>query len=371
MFLKDLTTEELIAGLGQNGTAITPRMARQIQTLIFKHGQQSLPESAPKDFGHAKWRSVRQAVHVPQLKIIEKTVSPFDGFARYLFAGPDDQGFEAVRIPLLHKPGDEKYIVCASTQVGCGVGCSFCATGKMGFKRNLETWEIVDQIVQIQRDSPHPVRGVVFMGMGEPLLNYAKVINAAKILSAPCATAIDSKAITISTAGVVPAMRRFTKERHKYRLITSLHAATDDLRSHLVPINQNYPLHQIMDALREYQGVTRRRVLLAWTMISGVNMSRDQMRALKQITEGLRFTLDLLPVNDVTGKFQPPGKSEVNAFIDIIRSEVNCPIAVRYSGGKDVHAACGMLAGQHSAEAREERPAPPQLYYPSMSVDGL
>ena len=95
------------------------------------------------------------------------------------------------------------------------------------------------------------------------------------------------------------------------------------------------------------------------------------MRALKQITEGLRFTLDLLPVNDVTGKFQPPGKSEVNTFIDIIRSEVNCPIAVRYSGGKDVHAACGMLAGQHSAEARQERPAPPQLYYPSMSVDGL
>lgn len=366
MLLKNLTTEQIVAGFEERQTPITPRMARQIQTLVFKHGHQVLPETSPKDFGHAKWKTVLQNVQIPHLNLMEKKISPFDGFARYLFSGADGQGFEAVRIPLLHKPGDEKYIVCASTQIGCGVGCAFCATGKMGFKRNLATWEIIDQIVQISRDSAHPVRGVVFMGMGEPLLNYANVINAAKILSAPCATAIDSKAITISTAGVVPVMRRFTKERHKYRLITSLHAATDDLRNELVPLNANYPLREVMDALQEYQASTRRRVLLAWTMIAGVNMGRDQMRALKTLTGGLRFTLDLLPVNDASGRFKPPGKAEVNTFINIIREEVNCPIAVRYSGGKDVHAACGMLAGQHSEKQLAATPVPPQFYYPSM-----
>ena len=130
-----------------------------------------------------------------------------------------------MRIPLLHRPEDRKYVVCVSSQVGCALGCAFCATGRMGFRRNLATWEIVDQVVKIQADSPHPVRGVVFMGMGEPLLNYDAVIQAARILSEPCGMAIAGKAITISTVGIVPGIRRFTAERHPYRLVVSLTTA--------------------------------------------------------------------------------------------------------------------------------------------------
>src|SRR6185369_8339399 len=159
------------------------------------------------------WRllgQIRERVRIPKLTLVDKVVSPQDGFAKYLFRGDGPGDFEAVRIPLLHRPGDEKYVVCVSSQVGCGLGCVFCATGRMGFQRNLATWEIVDQVTQVQADSPHPVRGVVFMGMGEPMLNYDRVLRAAHIFSEPCGMAITAKAITISTAGVVPGIRRFT-----------------------------------------------------------------------------------------------------------------------------------------------------------------
>ncbi len=127
-----------------------------------------------------------------------------------------------MRIPLLHRPGDFKYVVCVSSQVGCALGCQFCATGRMGFRRNLAAWEIVDQVIKIQADSPHPVRGVVFMGMGEPMLNYDAVIRAARIFSESCGLAIGGKAITVSTVGIVPGIRRFTAEGHIFRLVVSL-----------------------------------------------------------------------------------------------------------------------------------------------------
>ena len=125
---------------------------------------------------------VRQSTHVPRLTLLEKRISPTDGFAKYLFQGEGSEPFETVRIPLLHRPGDEKYVVCVSSQVGCAMGCVFCATGRLGFRRNLAAWEIVDQVIQVRDDSPHPVRGVVFMGMGEPFLNYERVVCAAEIL---------------------------------------------------------------------------------------------------------------------------------------------------------------------------------------------
>ena len=145
--------------------------------------------------------NVRQWTAILRLTLVDKAVSPTDGFTKYLFRGDGPAPFESVRIPLLHRPEDLKYIVCVSSQVGCALGCAFCATARLGFQRNLAAWEIVDQVMQVQADSPHPVRGVVFMGMGEPLLNYDRVMRAARILSEPCGLAIDAKAITISTVG--------------------------------------------------------------------------------------------------------------------------------------------------------------------------
>src|SRR5207247_2893819 len=128
---------------------------------------------------------------IPQLHLIERAVSAQDGFTKYRFRGTGPAPFEAVRIPLLHRAEDPKYVVCVSSQVGCALGCAFCATARLGFQRNLATWEIVDQVMQVRADSLYPVRGVVFMGMGEPLLNYDRVMKAAQMLSEPCGMAID------------------------------------------------------------------------------------------------------------------------------------------------------------------------------------
>ena len=344
ILLKDLSTEELHGQLAPLGVSI--QLTRQVQKAVLLTGE--IPVSV-----RGRWSRllavVRQAVRVPALKLVERAVSPDDGFAKYLFEGEGPDRFEAVRIPLLHRPEDPKYIVCVSSQVGCALGCAFCATGRMGFRRNLETWEIVDQVVQVQADSPHPVRGVVFMGMGEPLLNYERVIRAAKILSEPCGLAIAGKSITLSTAGIVPGIRRFTAEGHPFRLVVSLTSAEPDQRRALMPIENRYPLAELMEAMRAYQVASGRRVTLAWTMIAGVNTRREDAQALARLTAGMPITLDLIDVNDPTGRFRPPSDEERNTFHDHLRAELGMPVARRYSGGAAIHAACGMLAGRNTS----------------------
>jgi 23S rRNA (adenine2503-C2)-methyltransferase len=226
------------------------------------------------------------------------------------------------------------------------MGCEFCATGAMGFRRDLAAWEIVDQVLKIQADSPLPVRGVVFMGMGEPLLNYDRVIQAARILSEPCGVAIAGKAITISTVGIVPGIRRFTAERQPYRLVVSLVSADPEQRRALMPVEGIYPTGELVEALREYHQVTGRRAILAWIMIAGVNTREADARQLADLTRGLPIKLDLIDVNDPTGRFQPPSAAELNAFRDALHEHLAMPVGRRYSGGRDVHAACGMLAGR-------------------------
>ena len=345
--LKDLTTEELHLRLAPMGVSIA--LTRQVQIAALRQG--TLPERLP---GHSSklLRAIGQVAEIPHLVLLEKLVSQ-DDFAKYLFRGEDAELFEAVRIPLLHRPQDPKYVVCVSSQVGCGLGCAFCATGRLGFRRNLATWEIVDQVVKIRDDSPHPVGGVVFMGMGEPMLNYDRVLRAAKILSEPCGLAISGKAITISTAGVVPGIRRFTAEQHPYRLVVSLTSADPDCRGKLMPIEKAYPLEQLMEAVREYHRASGRRVTLAWTMISGMNTRREDAQALARLIDGLPITLDLIDVNDPSGHFRPPSREELDAFRDDLRALVAMPVARRYSGGQDIAGGCGMLAG--GAIPRDER----------------
>jgi 23S rRNA (adenine2503-C2)-methyltransferase len=290
--------------------------------------------------------TVRQRTAIPRLTRLRKAVSPQDGFTKYLFHGAGPEPFEAVRIPLLHRPADPKAVVCVSSQVGCALGCAFCATGRLGFRRNLAAWEMVDQVAQIQADSPWPVRGVVFMGMGEPLLNYDAVTQAAQILAEPCGLAIAGKAISISTAGIVPGIRRFTAERLPFRLIVSLTAADPARRRELMPVEARHPTPELMAALREHHAATGQRILLAWTMIAGVNTREADARQLAELTRGLPVTLDLIDVNDPTGRFLPPSQEELDRFRDALRRHLAMPVVRRYSGGKDIHAACGMLAGE-------------------------
>ena len=340
LFLKDCTSVELHESLAHIG--VTPRMARHLQAAAIRRGE--LPISAP-GMSSRVLAEARRLTTLPHLDLVKKVVSPTDGFAKYLFRGDGDGEFESVRIPLMHRPDDLKYIVCVSCQVGCAMGCTFCTTGQMGFTRNLAAWEIVDQVVKIQADSQHPVRGVVFMGMGEPMVNYDAVLRAARVISEPCGMAIAGKAITISTVGIVQGIRRFTAERHPFRLVISLTSADPDKRRELVPVENTHSTAELMNAIRGYQAAIGGRVTLAWTMISGVNTSEDDARQLAALTKGIPIKLDLIDVNDSDGRFRPPSADELNAFRDALRKHLDAPVVRRYSGGQDIHAACGMLAG--------------------------
>ncbi len=340
ILLKEWTAVELHAALAPLGASL--RLARQLQAAAVRRDE--IPETLPEVSGKLL-RRIREAVRLPRLVLLDKKISPQDGFAKYLFRGEGPEPFEAVRIPLLHRAGAEKYVVCVSSQVGCAMGCAFCATGRMGFVRNLAAWEMVDQVVRIQADSEHPVRGAVFMGMGEPMLNYEEAVRAARILSEPCGMAMSAKAISFSTAGVVPGIRRFAADRLPFRLVVSLTSADPARRRDVMPAEAAHPLPELMEAIREYHAVSRQRVTLAWTMISGFNVREADAVQLAELVRGMPITLDLIDVNDPSGRFKPPAPEELNAFRDALRKHLGMPVARRYSGGQDIHAACGMLAG--------------------------
>ncbi len=337
--LKDHGSEklaELLAPLG-----VDAGLARRLLAAAVKRSE--FPPVGPGLSG-ARRASLEANCRMPELKVVERVESGTDGFVRYLFEGEGEGHFEAVRIPLLHREGDEKYVVCISSQVGCEMGCAFCATGHLGWTRNLAAWEMVEQVRSVAADSEHPVRGVVFMGMGEPLLNEEAVLGAAGILSEPCGMAIGAKAITVSTVGIVPAIRRWTAQRQPYRLVVSLTSADPIQRATLLPVEQAHPTEALMAALREYHAVTGQRVILAWIMIAGFNTREEDARQLAALTEGLPIKLDLIDVNDPSGRFVPPEPAELARFRDALRRHVAAPVARRYSGGHDIDAACGMLA---------------------------
>jgi 23S rRNA (adenine2503-C2)-methyltransferase len=349
ILFKAVTSDDLHARLAHLG--VTARLARRLQAAVLQRGASEAP-AALSETSPRLLERVRQITRVPRLTLLEKRTSPTDGFTKYLFQGDGPDPFETVRIPLLHRPGDEKYVVCVSSQVGCAMGCVFCATGRMGFQRNLAAWEIVDQVMQVRDDSPHQVRGVVFMGMGEPFLNYDRVMRAAEVMSDSCGLAINARAITISTVGIAPMIRRFTAERRLHRLVVSLTSADPQRRRELLPVEATHPLPELMAAVREYHEATGERVTLAWTLLAGVNTRPEDARRLAGLTAGLPVRLDLIDVNDATGQFTPPSDAERQAFRDALTVELGMPVVRRYSGGKDVDGACGMLAGRRAGGTR-------------------
>lgn len=339
--LNGLTTDELIARLAPLG--VKPGLARRIQMAAVRRGV--LPEPAP-DISPRTMAIVRAMASIQRLERVARDISPSDGFAKYAFRGAGPEIFETVRIPLLHRPDAPKYIVCVSSQAGCALGCAFCATGRMGFQRDLSAWEIVDQVVHVAADSPHRIGGVVFMGMGEPMLNLDAVLRAARILSEPCGLAIAGKSITVCTAGIVPGIRRLAAGRFPYRLVVSLNHADPARRRVLMPVEAAHPTAALIDALRATHAATGRRVTLAWTMIDGENTSEADARRLGELVRGLPVKIDLIDVNDPAGRFRPPDRVALDAFRDALRVHVGAPVARRYSGGFDIRAACGMLAGR-------------------------
>ena len=275
-------------------------------------------------------------------------VDASDGFRRYLFELQDGARVESVRIPLY----ETHHTLCLSSQVGCALGCSFCATGRLGLSRNLESWEMVGQWLEVRRESSRPITGVVFMGQGEPFHNYEAVIAAARVLCDPAGGRVDARRISISTAGVVPMIRRYTAEGHKFRLCVSLNAAIPEKRLSLMPVERGYPLAELVEAVREH-AARRGRVTIEYVMISGANVGEEDAAALGRLLAGIPVRLNPIAVNDASGRFLPPSEGEWNAFRDALARHLpGQPVVRRYSGGQDENAACGMLASTSVARPR-------------------
>ena len=349
---------------------VRPDVARRVFAAVHRDGVSSITAAQPNVRGLSRdvARAIDGAATWPTLEIIERRRAS-DGFLKYLFRLADGPEIEAVRIPLPdpeqaralraaraagEAPGGlqalptAKYTVCLSSQAGCALACDFCATGRLGGIRSLETWEIVAQLRAIAAEADAPVRGVVFMGMGEPLLNAANVVRAARIFSDPAGPAIGAKAISISTAGVVPAIRRYTAEGHPYRLIFSLGAPTTAARASLMPIEKRWPLTELIPAIRAYADATRTRVTIAYVAIRGVNTSPDDAHGLAQLLGDLRVKINLIDVSDESGRYLPPEPAEMDAFRDALNRELGVPVVRRYSGGRDIGAACGTLSASRT-----------------------
>lgn len=334
--LKNLDFDELsraLAPLSPTRTAVLKLFAR-----VFAHRARNMADvwGTPQVPAHVRdW--VQANATLPRLSIVERRKAS-DGFVKYLFESPLGGRFEAVRIPLF----DTKYVVCVSSQVGCALACSFCMTGKLGFQRNLETWEIVDQVLRIRDEADRPVRGVVFMGMGEPLLNYANATKAARILCHPAGLAISGRSITFSTAGWVPGIRRYRADRLPWRLIFSVTSAIPEKRAQVLPVERTWPLETLVEEIRAYALERKERAMVAYVMISGFNTGLEDARALETRFAGVPLKLDLIDVTDPTGRYQPPSAEELATFRNYLQA-LKVPIARRYSGGKDIGAACGTL----------------------------
>ncbi len=360
--LRDMDRDGITAALSPFGVGTD--LARKVFARVQGAGVGTLDNvsALPATTRHA----LRDQVAWPDLELVERRRSA-DGFVKILFRLADGPQIEAVRIPLpdpdlaralkerrrrgeaaaLEALPTAKYTVCVSSQAGCALACDFCATGRQGGIRSLQTWEILAQVRHVIAQADRPVRGVVFMGMGEPLLNYDNVIRAARVLSDPAGFAISAKAISISTAGVVPMIRRYTTEGHRFRLIVSLGAPTSHERLALMPIEKRWPLAELMAAVREHAAATGDRMTLAYVAIRGVNMTRGHARQLAALVDGLRVKINLIEVSDATGQYLPPTAEEIDGFRDELAA-LRIPVVRRYSGGSETGAACGTLAASQT-----------------------
>lgn len=290
------------------------------------------------------------------LQPINKLVSSDGETIKTLFSSDGGQLIEAVLMRYA-----KRRTLCISTQAGCAMGCVFCATGQMGFKRQLSSGEIVEQVLfyahQLAAESEQ-VSNVVVMGMGEPFHNYDATMSAIRRLNDPEGYSLGARRFTISTVGLLPGIRRFTKEHSQVNLAISLHAADDQLRSQLLPINKKYPLDDLFTACREYIKLTHRRLSFEWALIQGVNDTPEQAHRLVQRLNPLRIGdavmchVNIIPLNP-TRKYSGHASNHQRALaFQAILEQAGIPCTIRLRRGIDIQAGCGQLAGQNNEKLR-------------------
>ena len=291
--------------------------------------------------------SLAESFELPRLEVAARQRSA-DGTEKFLFRLRDNEAIETVAIP----EGD-RLTLCISSQAGCALQCAFCATGAMGFSRNLSVFEIAAQVREMRLlDPPIPVTNIVFMGMGEPLMNWKAVDPTLTILNDPQGLGIGARHITVSTVGVLPGIVALGERPEQFRLAISIHAPSDALRRELMPINTKYPLAQVIEAAKVFD----RRVTFEYVMLGGVNDAEEHAIQLAQLARECRAFVNLIPLHPGGAQgFTPTQPERIRAFARELRS-AGVEVAVRKSRGVDIAAACGQLRVERLGRRPPRRP---------------
>lgn len=310
--------------------------AQQIFTWVWQKGINDI--NLMTNLAKIKREQLAQNYYISRLKLNE-TKKAQDRAQKFLFTLEDNHQIETVYIP----EADRK-TACVSTQVGCALGCRICYTGQMGFIRNLKFHEIADQILQVQLLTGERISNVVFMGMGEPFLNYDECLKAIENINSNFGLNIGARKITVSTAGIVERIYDFAEFPLQAKLAISLNAATDKLRNQLMPVNKKYPLHELIQAVRYFVEKKKKRVTFEYVLIKNINDRAADIKALTKLLYGIACKINLIPLNPCPHtKFQSPSIEELEAFAEKLFPHLPA-VMIRKSRGQEILAACGQLA---------------------------
>lgn len=342
MQLLEMTLNELRKFLEDEG--YEKYRASQIFDWVYKKKVFNFSNmtNLPKDFR----KYLSETFQYPGMEIVRNSISKIDGTEKFLWKLHDGEFIESV---ILRHP--EHTTFCISTQVGCQLGCIFCATGLSGFKRNLSVSEIVGQVILMEKAMGKSVTNIVFMGMGEPFLNTDNVFKSIEILHEPAGRSLGIRHFTISTAGIPEGIIRLADSGMDVRLSISLHAATDEKRSMLMPINKRYNIQQLMTVLEYYQRKTNRRITIEYTLIDGINDSIEDARQLAKLLKHLRIFVNIIAINPVVPNLKKPPREKVERFVTELKKH-GIEAAVRAEKGTDIDAACGQLRRKNLQEER-------------------
>jgi 23S rRNA (adenine2503-C2)-methyltransferase len=346
--IRDLTlveAEQMLRSIGE-----PPFRARQIMGWLWQRGAESFDAMTNLPGELRAWLATNWTLEAADAPVIEVARST-DGTRKLLLRA----GAEAIESVII--PADERTTLCISSQAGCAMGCEFCATARMGLRRNLGASEILGQILAARRylAKGETLTNYVFMGMGEPLANYQRLARALTIMTAPWGMGISARRITVSTVGLIPMMERLLTE-FQVNLAVSLHATTDELRNRIAPINRRYPLAELIEACGSLPLARRRRIMFEYVMLDGVNDSDNEARRLARMLGPLRAKVNLIFFNPFPGAaFGPSPRARVEAFQALLHRG-NLTATIRESRGRDIAAACGQLFAEHDGDGREHAP---------------
>jgi 23S rRNA (adenine2503-C2)-methyltransferase len=342
-FIKNLTLEEIDRFFSSMGEK--DYRGRQIMNWLYEKNVASFNEMT--NFSKDLRSILDEQYTVSALEFVERKISKLDLTEKYLFKTCDGHFIESV---LIRNEGsdDGRLTVCLSSQIGCAMGCKFCETARLGFIRNLEPAEILDQLCHVRRISGQRNNNVVFMGMGEPFLNYDNVLRSAGIMNYTFGFHISVRKITISTSGIRDAIERFIDERRPYNLAISLNDTIPERRRSIMPVEGRYPFEDISAILERKFPVSRNRLTIVYVMRKD-NISPEDAKRLKKMFRYGRIKLNLIPLNQGSHEYGPPSEDAVQRFVRELEI-MNVPITLRKSFGSDIFGACGQLSGKSYAE---------------------